>query len=795
MKKVYRKISSFHCLFLATGIGLILILSLATRSFARPPLILNSSQDKYRLGNYIEILEDPSGGLGLEDILSPKYADRFKPAKSEVQNLGYTKSAYWIRFSCVNDVQKNKDWVVELEFPNMHYVDFYKPASNGNYDVVKTGNMRPPASRDIHFHRYVFSLSIPYQKENTFYMRFQNGASMTLPLTVWSTNAFYQTRLFNLFGLGLAFGILLIMGGYNFFFFFALKDRSYLYFTLSIFFTLLSVFSLSGIAYLYIWPSLTWWNAKSIILFKTLAIIMFLKFTDNFLNLKTQLPKSHVTLNFLLVILCIQFALIPFVRCQYGILPVLYLQAIALFFSIGIGFLSVRKRYPPATYFFISVVVFLFTGNFRVLVRLGWMPSNWFTENGYIIGLAVGVWLLSLALADRINLIKSESEKTNLELINQEKKYHSIFVNIQDIYYEITMNGIITEVSPSVELNTQYTREELIGKKISEIFPDTVKRKQFVDEILETGKINDLEVLLKDKDGSMHCITTVSLLIRDERGAPSKIVGSLRDISDKKLLEDKLLQIEKMESISTLAGGIAHDFSNLLTAINGYAELGAMEYDESHPCHRYFRSILSTGQKASNLTRQLLTFSRKQVIEPRTININSVITDLNKMLPRLIEEDIRIETRLNHDISTIRADTGQIEQILINLVVNARDAIKQKTAGYNEKRITISTDEIQVKESLDTFQLDRKQGTYIVLSVRDTGVGIKDHVKKRIFEPFFTTKEQGKGTGLGLSTIYGIVKQNKGTIEVFSETNIGTTFNIYWPVFQDLSSQEGETHE
>jgi len=398
-------------------------------------------------------------------------------------------------------------------------------------------------------------------------------------------------------------------------------------------------------------------------------------------------------------------------------------------------------------------------------------------------------------LADRINLIKSESEKTNLELINQEKKYHSIFENIQDIYYEITMNGIITEVSPSVELNTQYTREELIGKKISEIFPDTVKRKQFVDEILETGKINDLEVLLKDKDGSMHCITTMSLLIRDERGTPSKIVGSLRDISDKKLLEDKLLQIEKMESISTLAGGIAHDFSNLLTAINGYAELGAMEYDESHPCHRYFRSILSTGQKASNLTRQLLTFSRKQIIEPRTININSVITDLNKMLTRLIEEDIRIETRLNPDISTIRADTGQIEQILINLVVNARDAIKQKSDGYNEKRITISTDEIHVKESLGMFQPDREQGMYIVLSVRDTGAGIREHVKKRIFEPFFTTKEQGKGTGLGLSTIYGIVKQNKGAIEVFSETNTGTTFNIYWPVFQDPASQEGEAPE
>lgn len=793
MKKVFTHIFAFtQNLFSVASLNFIMILGISTSAFCQTPILLNEKQDVYPLGLHLQILEDPSEQLTIHDVISKKYDHLFKPSKKKIPNFGFTKSAYWVRFHCKNIAKdKLKQWIVELVFPNMHYVDFYRLLDDGSYDVIQTGTMRPVESRDVDFFRYAFKLDMPERTEKTFYMRFQNEASMTLPLTIRSMKTFYEDGLVEQFMVGILMGILLIMWGYNLFIYISLKDKSYLYYTLTILFTFLFIFSFTGMAYRYLWPNLTWWNSKSVLFFNALALASFLKFVSTFLNMRARLPKYNLVINILLVILCIQIVLTPFVSYRITILPILYIQAFALFLCIVIGLLSVRQGYRPARYFFVSTMFFLVTGSFRAFVRLNWVSSNWFTEYGYTIGIAIGVWMLSLALADSINLLKTESEKANLELGEKENKYRSIFENIQDVYYETTVDGIITEISPSIQQASLYEREELIGKHISKIFIDNDQRERFLSIIIDEGKISDYEIALKDKDDSLHYISTISLLIKDEQGNPVKIVGSLRDITERKQLEDKLLQVEKMDSISTLAGGISHDFSNLLTAINGYAELGSLEHDETHSCNRYFREIIATGQRASNLTRQLLTFSRKQVIEPKTVNINTVITDLNKMLARLIEEDIKIETKLKPNILKIKADTNQIEQILINLVVNARDAIKQKLV-VSERKIIIETDEIFIDSSNRLDHPESNTGSHVVLSVRDTGAGIDEKVIKRIFEPFYTTKEKGKGTGLGLSTIYGIVKQNNGNIEIITELNKGTIFKIYWPSCEEKDLKENK---
>ncbi|MCJ7774096.1 MAG: response regulator [Desulfobacterales bacterium] len=762
-----------------------MILGIINSSYCQTPIVLNENQNKYSIGTQIQILEDPSGKLTIHDVVSNKYDHLFQLSKKKVPNFGFTKSAYWIRFHCRNNTSnKMKQWVIELLFPNMHYVDFYKQSDGASYGVIQTGNMRPVDSRDVDFYRFAFKLDVPDQSEKTFYMRFKNGASMTLPLTIWSLEAFYKDGLTEQFMVGILVGILLIMWGYNLFIFISLRDKSYLYYALTIFFTIFFMLAFTGMAYQYLWPNLIWWNSKSVLFFNALALIMFLKFADTFLQMKVQLPKYHLVITILIVFLCVDIFSIPYVSYRIVILPILYIQAFGLFFIIFVGFLSVRQGYRPARFFLLSTLVFLITGSFRVFVRLSWVPSNWFTEYGYTIGITVGVWMLSLALVDRINMLKNEAEKANLELGEKEKRYRSIFENIQDVYFETTVEGVITEISPSIKQSSLYKRKELLGEHISKIFIDAAQRDKFMSVILKEGKISDYEVALKDKDGSLHYISTISLLIKNDHGKPVKIVGSLRDITERKLLEDKLLQVEKMESISTLAGGIAHDFSNLLTAINGYAELGSMQHDTNHSCNRYFREIISTGQRASNLTRQLLTFSRKQVIEPRTLNINTIISDLNQMLARLIEEDIQIETKLKPNIQKIKADTNQIEQILINLIVNARDAIKQKI-GASDKKIIIETDEIYIDDTNRLYYPESNIGPHVVLSVRDSGVGIDEKIKNRIYEPFFTTKEKGKGTGLGLSTLYGIVKQNNGNIEIDTELNKGTTFKIYWPSYEE----------
>jgi len=259
--------------------------------------------------------------------------------------------------------------------------------------------------------------------------------------------------------------------------------------------------------------------------------------------------------------------------------------------------------------------------------------------------------------------------------------------------------------------------------------------------------------------------------------------GILRDLTERKKLEQQLVQSQKMEAIGKLAGGVAHDFNNILTVILGYCELANMAISKDNPVYEYFHQIEISGKKAASLTNQLLAFSRRQFIKLSIVNVNSVIADMQKMLHRVIGEDIEIRTKLEQDIKLIKADPAQIEQIIMNLSVNARDAMP------NGGRLTVETKNVALDSEYAKEHSGVKPGSYILISVSDTGIGMGKEIKDQIFEPFFTTKEKGKGTGLGLSTVYGIVKQNDGFIYVYSEPNVGTTFKIYFPCTNEEISE------
>ncbi len=306
-----------------------------------------------------------------------------------------------------------------------------------------------------------------------------------------------------------------------------------------------------------------------------------------------------------------------------------------------------------------------------------------------------------------------------------------------------------------------------VNKEISEQGETIQKQKAELEE-----KNHQLEALQKELEKRVDARTTE--LNRANEKLSNEITEHKLVENEKAQLQEQFLQAQKMESLGRLTGGVAHDFNNLLSAILGYSQLALRKLQPNDPLTRDLELIYSAGEKAATLTRQLLAFSRKQALDMRQINLNGIIENMTKILERMVGEDMVIELYTNNNVSCVKADIGQIEQVLMNLVVNARDAMP------NGGKIVIETQNVLLDKDYSKLHDDVKPGEYVMLAVTDTGQGMSEKVQEKIFEPFFTTKEEGKGTGLGLATIHGIVKQHGGHIFVYSELGKGTTFKLFF---------------
>ncbi len=295
------------------------------------------------------------------------------------------------------------------------------------------------------------------------------------------------------------------------------------------------------------------------------------------------------------------------------------------------------------------------------------------------------------------------------------------------------------------------------------------------DETLATGKPYDIDHRIVLPGGGRRIVREHAEASFDDAGRITRIIGTVQDVTEYRRLEEQFREAQKLESIGRLAGGVAHDFNNLLTVIIGYSELVLSTLEPSHPVWDSVSEVKKAGERASALTRQLLTFSRRQVVQPRVLDLNAIINDAEKMFERLVGEDVFFSTVLDGALWPVMADPGAMQQVLLNLVVNARDAMP------GGGRLIIETANVQVDAHVAAQHHGMKPGPYILLSVSDTGVGMDAGTRARIFEPFFTTKPKGSGTGLGLSTCYGIVTQTGGWIGVYSELGRGSTFKVYLP--------------
>jgi two-component system, cell cycle sensor histidine kinase and response regulator CckA len=364
------------------------------------------------------------------------------------------------------------------------------------------------------------------------------------------------------------------------------------------------------------------------------------------------------------------------------------------------------------------------------------------------------------------------------QLVQREELFRLISENAADMIAVVDPSGQRLYNSPSCARILGHSNEEFENTSFFEqVHPDDrAVAEQAVKEASRGGEGRRVQYRMRHKDGSWHVIESGASAILDAQNKVEKLVIVNRDVSEQRQLEEKFRQAQKMEAVGRLSGGVAHDFNNLLGVIIGYAEFLQESLDAENTLRGSVDEILKAGKRAASLTRQLLAFSRQQVLDPKVLDLNGVVSDMEKMLRRMIGEDIELSTVLGPELGRLKADQGQLEQVLMNLVVNARDAMPQ--GG----KLIIETENMVMDEAfVRRYPYPVQPGPYVCLTVTDSGIGMDAETKARAFEPFFTTKEKGKGTGLGLSTVYGVVKQSGGYIDIYSSLGAGTTFKIYLP--------------
>jgi two-component system, cell cycle sensor histidine kinase and response regulator CckA len=397
------------------------------------------------------------------------------------------------------------------------------------------------------------------------------------------------------------------------------------------------------------------------------------------------------------------------------------------------------------------------------------LASGTLLESGIIEGTMIDITELKQSEAEHLRLVTAIEQSAEAVVITD-------------------TTGAIEYVNPAFTRITEYTRAEVMGQNVR-ILKSGRQSPDVYEQLWKTvlaGKAWHGELINQRKSGSLYTEQMYITPIRDEHGEVTHFIATKQDVTEHKSMEAQLEQAARIESVGRLAGGIAHDFNNLLTVINGYSDLLLDQFAPDHVVSAHVKEIRHAGDRAAALTHQLLAFSRRQVLDPQVLNLNSVVTHLETMLKRLIGEDITLHTHLAPSLGRVKADPGQIEQVIMNLAVNARDAM---AFGGD---LTIETDNVDLDEGHAHTHATVKPGPHVMLAVHDTGVGMTSETQAHIFDPFFTTKETGKGTGLGLATVYGIVKQSGGSIWVYSEVGHGTIFKIYLPMVMDGAEMKTE---
>jgi PAS domain S-box-containing protein len=562
------------------------------------PLVLSDARAKYQLGQHMEILEDPTGKLTIQDVSSPAYSDRFVPGQSESPTFGYSASTYWVRFRLRSESKSSDHWLLEVGFPNIHYVDLYIPAPGEERFIAKqSGVLRPFNTRDIAYNRIVFDLPLAPNEEQIFYMRFQSGASMTLPLTLWFPEAFFQAAAKEQLILGLFYGMLLIILIYNLFLLFSLREASYLYYECFLASAILFFVSYDALADQYLWRDQFALINHSVPLFFILSLASITWFTDAFLEIKTRNPKLHRLIVLVMAGWGIALLLLPIVSYHVIFNLIAPFGVVSMGLAGAAGLISWRGGYRPARYFLLAWLGLILGVVILILVRLAVIPSTTFTEQFLRVGI---IWLVAfwaIALADRINLLKVEKEKATLEVQASEARYRQLVETMNDGLAVIDKDGRYTYVNRRLAEMLGYSPDEVVGHLMTE-FAIEEDRQILTNQMVKrkAGVTTPYELTWRRKDGS-DLVTIVSPRpLFEAEGQYTGSFGVITDITER-VQASRLLELrvsERTRELSTLLE-ISHEITTtqglddilnrnleLLKSILDYRHSAVLLIEEEH---------------------------------------------------------------------------------------------------------------------------------------------------------------------------------------------------------------------
>ncbi|MCP4756768.1 MAG: PAS domain S-box protein [Proteobacteria bacterium] len=791
---------------LILGIGLFPLLIVMLTELSSPSvllagstLVMEAGRDRYPLGLYLEILEDPEKRLTVQEVASAAFDGRFAANRHKTINLGYTDSAYWVRFRLRNPTEK-RHWILEYGKPHMDRITLYLPSDSGGFTAVKTGDSMPFAEREIRHLNFLFPLELVTSEDRTFYLRFETTGAMVVPLTLWTARGLFKRDHNRQLVLGLYYGLIAVMILYNLFLFFSLKDLSYIYYVLYITCIAFGISVSNGISYEYLWPTLPGWQNHSLKFFYGLGNCWLILFAKSFLDTKSLVRRVDRFLS-LLIVVAVVSALLAFIISNRAFAYLFPLQYSVLILILFAGFISLRKKHRPARFFLVAFTLSFICLSIPPLRIMGMIPENVITLYSVQIASAMEAVLLSLALADRINMLRRGKELAEEAKRTGDVKYRRIFENIEAPYFETSLDGTIQEISPSIEKKSQYKQEEVIGRSILDLYADPEERNNLIVKLLEKGELNDEEIRLLDKDGSILTASVSSRLVKDDNRETAKIIGSLLDITQRKKAEEKLKnahdelerrveertielkrakeEAEQANSIkSEFLANISHELRNPMHHILSYSRFGVEKIAKvnKEKLLHYFTQIKTSGDRLMVLLNDLLDLSKmeagKEEYEFGKNDVRDIVDEaVSELQKTLVEKKLILELEEPKFVTQVQCDSYKIGQVVRNLLSNAM-------------RYSAEQGNIEVSFAKTAICADKERIPALKVVVSDQGVGIPEDELESIFDKFIQsskTKTGAGGTGLGLTICREIVNAHQGKIWAENNSEGGATFAFVLP--------------